>query len=614
MRDWKRIGRAAVCLLVICCMVVNVSPIRANAVAAEAVGLGLAALLILATAGVVFHPETAAEITAVGQNMQTYMYQWGTSAEKLDEVESWLDSAHVITGGSGDDGDDESPHEKIIRIGKTIAVGLTAWVCSFIRGSSVEVEEAVSAGYAYYNGILLPEFPAYDTTLYPYALITYYPDGSEILCQYHASQQPYTFSSSATDYYLYAQGGYILTSYMSSENRYSSTASGTGSFRACIARDVIWSNYDFSNSKYTFKASDPLYVTTTDCLPDTFVGDIPAGIQDGTLAEEDIVLPDINYGALVNSDATVQDDIVNALGNLADGSMTYDDYMSLTQAPAEILSIDVNYDTSLTASPGSDIQCTAQFFITGSGSYDNSVVWSITGNTASTTTIDQNGLLHIGADETSQWINVFATSMTDASKFGSVSIPIVIVELPEVTEPDGTEPTEPDETEPTFPWLDDVQQDLSDIESSVGNVGDKVDQGNTKLDNLIEKITSLPDRILDGIKSLFVPDADAMAAQHEKWNELLSDRFGAVYESADIIDEIAESFTMPELQGQIQIPLVTVPLGEIDWTIGGWTVDVVPDGFEWLIEIMKKFIDILCTFAFVNAMKNRYERVLGDRA
>jgi len=158
-----------------------------------------------------------------------------------------------------------------------------------------------------------------------------------------------------------------------------------------------------------------------------------------------------------------------------------------------------------------------------------------------------------------------------------------------------------------------VSNQVNELSEQIDSVGDKIDESNSFLSDIVDGITSLPERIMDGIKGLFVPDAEAMAEQQKKWEQLLADRFGLVYESIALIDDIAEKFTSQDAQGQIEFPSVSVPLGDITWEFGGWMVDVVPDGFEILIEALKKIIDILCTVAFVNAMKNRFDRVLEAR-
>lgn len=191
---------------------------------------------------------------------------------------------------------------------------------------------------------------------------------------------------------------------------------------------------------------------------------------------------------------------------------------------------------------------------------------------------------------------------------------------------DPYEPTVPDSggDSETLGKLEGIETDIQEVQQAVANVSDKVDhvsdllegvedqmeESNNKLGQIVEDIKSLPERIMDGIKGLFVPDAESMAEQQEKWNQLLSDRFGAVYEAGEITNEIAAAFSLQDVKDTITFPTVTVPLGEVDWTFGGWEVDVVPDGLEFLIDILKKIIDIVCTFAFINAMKNRFDRTL----
>jgi hypothetical protein len=131
--------------------------------------------------------------------------------------------------------------------------------------------------------------------------------------------------------------------------------------------------------------------------------------------------------------------------------------------------------------------------------------------------------------------------------------------------------------------------------------------------NILDVVTGIPEALLNGIQRLFIPDAESMAAQRDKWTGLLSDRFGAVYDSVALIDNIAGAFTLGATQTQIRFPLITIPFGDVNWEFGGWMVDVVPDGFQVLVDALKVGIDILCTLAFVNAMKHRLDRVLEGR-
>lgn len=133
------------------------------------------------------------------------------------------------------------------------------------------------------------------------------------------------------------------------------------------------------------------------------------------------------------------------------------------------------------------------------------------------------------------------------------------------------------------------------------------------IDSVVDGITGLPGKILDGITGLFVPSAEDMAGIKDKWDALLQKRFGAVYESIAIIDQWAQAFQDQGIQDTIHFPEVSIPLAGTDFVFGGWDIDVVPDGFGFLIEALKKFIDVACTLLFVNGMKNRYDKILEGR-
>lgn len=129
------------------------------------------------------------------------------------------------------------------------------------------------------------------------------------------------------------------------------------------------------------------------------------------------------------------------------------------------------------------------------------------------------------------------------------------------------------------------------------------------LDGIVNKLTDLGNFLIDGIKGLFVPDSDTLAAEKDKWDELLESRFGALYEVIALIDDYAQTFQASE-KGTITMPEVTIPLGDADFVFGGWEVKIIPDGFSVLIDALKLIISISATILFVNGLRNRFERVV----
>lgn len=147
-----------------------------------------------------------------------------------------------------------------------------------------------------------------------------------------------------------------------------------------------------------------------------------------------------------------------------------------------------------------------------------------------------------------------------------------------------------------------VEEDQTDslLGSIIGGISD-----------LIDGILNLPTLIIDGIKGLFIPDTQAMAAYQNKWLGLLSSRFGAIYEAVVLIDEFGQAISEQTKQGIITFPEVTVDLAGTPWTFGGWDVKVVPDGFDAVIVTLKSAVNIVCTFAFVNGLRHRFEGAMG---
>lgn len=167
-----------------------------------------------------------------------------------------------------------------------------------------------------------------------------------------------------------------------------------------------------------------------------------------------------------------------------------------------------------------------------------------------------------------------------------------------------------------------ITNSLSTINSSITtfrtNVDTWITNQTTSITNSIsswgqslkDSIDALPDKIAEALKDLVVPEDGAIESMATKSEELVSDRFGGVFEGAQIVDNWAS-----QLEAQAATQILTIPvvnmniLGKI-FPIGGWEVDLVPDGFEVIFESVKLIIDILATAAFINGIKSRLERTL----
>lgn len=117
----------------------------------------------------------------------------------------------------------------------------------------------------------------------------------------------------------------------------------------------------------------------------------------------------------------------------------------------------------------------------------------------------------------------------------------------------------------------------------------------------------------NGLKILTVPTEEQVSDFNDKMNNLLSDRFGALYEVGDLCVQHIEAFQQYYEVGTINFPATTVDLAGSPFTFGGWTVDICPDGFEFLFDALKLAIDMVCTLAVINGLKHRFDRLLGVR-
>lgn len=137
--------------------------------------------------------------------------------------------------------------------------------------------------------------------------------------------------------------------------------------------------------------------------------------------------------------------------------------------------------------------------------------------------------------------------------------------------------------------------------------------------NVANYVLELPSRIWtfiqEGLKMLFIPSEADISNMHEQWQNLMRDRFGAIYESGDIVHSFSETMSVnsamvADTGGIITMPAVTANLAGTDFTFGGYDVDLVPDGFQWLVTSLKMLINIVCTILFINALKGKIEVLL----
>ena len=165
-------------------------------------------------------------------------------------------------------------------------------------------------------------------------------------------------------------------------------------------------------------------------------------------------------------------------------------------------------------------------------------------------------------------------------------------------------------------YVKEIWNNVISIPSKLADIFDNIKSG---FKNLLIGILELPanlwELLKNGLIELFVPTDAQMSEYSSKWEILLSNRFGALYQSVDLIESVFESFTLSSTTDTLTFPTYSYDFGGgAIFSFGGQSVDVVPDGLEVYFDYLKIIINIVCVLALVNALKTRFVKVLDGGA
>ena len=363
-RFWRFFKRL-VCFVLICCILINCSPIKAEAVAVEtALGIGLVAILIAASAGVAFHPNTADQVVAIGENMTQELRKWGESNGKTAEAEIWIAGLSIYDYVYGDGGDPEDPRDTQVKLAKALLAGISAWCGSIILGlNEIKQTSVAEQEFLYYNGVLFPTLPVhtFDGT-YPYKTIYYYPSSGTY--RHIVTSVPLYYDGVTYEDFFTLESGKRSYSYFDAENQSwgSFTSSSTVNGRVTYSTVwPVWTNYDLyrysDTSELVLAGSEPTSTKEVVISP-IYVGDIPQQVQDGEIDEEEIPFPlEIDYSKLFEhtGTTTAQEAVEQTMQQLESGQLSYADYMDMIQTDVSGDVTEPDTDTSTdTWDPPSD--------------------------------------------------------------------------------------------------------------------------------------------------------------------------------------------------------------------------------------------------------------------
>lgn len=155
---------------------------------------------------------------------------------------------------------------------------------------------------------------------------------------------------------------------------------------------------------------------------------------------------------------------------------------------------------------GSTAQYQANVY--GSGDYDTAVTWSMSGlDTASGTSIDENGLLTVAENETASWVTIRATSVQDPTISGALTVTVTSASE------DTTEPTEvTDPSESTLPPDETEGMEGEPAETTV-SVSDNIinggtDPGSEELNSNIQTGVEDMENAMDDVGQVTLPSED----------------------------------------------------------------------------------------------------------
>lgn len=162
-----------------------------------------------------------------------------------------------------------------------------------------------------------------------------------------------------------------------------------------------------------------------------------------------------------------------------------------------------------------------------------------------------------------------------------------------------------------------VQAFRDDVKESLRGASDERRGMWETLKDTLTKITEMPWRmwsyIKNGLQSLFIPDEAFMKQWVEKNRQWCTETFGALYQSFDLIINAYTNIDASAETHFIEVPEVTIPLPDNqEFTFGGYSVRIVPEGFEYIASVCKAVVGIICTFAFINGMRRRYDDIMEE--
>ena len=342
--NFKRTVCCLLAVLMLCTCVIR--PLEVKAVALEVgIGLGAAVILILFTAGIVLHPKTAEQVTAIGADFVDFVKT--KEEEELDKIDWWIEFREALLRSRAFGSNQlvptpEGPYDRTpLGLSPELLAVLSAYIVKITMDGVMIESDLLPVNWLYYNGVAFPEVPQHDfPDLYPYMVIAENETYGYIEVIYSSGPfyyEPTTTFMKAFEGSKFATAKYDAESYTWGRHGSSAPYTPTNPLQFNKLRP-IWANYDiydFNDPQWLLMASsEPTseYVTTIESIR---IAEIPTqddGSPDPEKIEEN--LPAVIYPQKLLYDTqkeTLTEAVQEVVSRLESGELTYEQYMEQIQ-------------------------------------------------------------------------------------------------------------------------------------------------------------------------------------------------------------------------------------------------------------------------------------------
>lgn len=163
-----------------------------------------------------------------------------------------------------------------------------------------------------------------------------------------------------------------------------------------------------------------------------------------------------------------------------------------------------------------------------------------------------------------------------------------------------------------FSWLGNIRDGISNVASSIS----------TGFGNLLNAVTSLPSKIADAIRGLFVPTDAQMNELKASFNSLLSEKLGFVYQSVSLVDgvfvAVFDAVDNPDSDVSFAVPAFpsfNVAGTEVSLWDNPIHVDIADNEVVQTVQqVASPFVVAVLVWGFVHSMEDAFLAFVGGKS